>query len=212
MKKLFIIITLISAGLNLSYSQTQKATAENGKIVLLDSDGTWKYAENIKEVKTASDSNNKYEILEAVDKMTDKHYYRMNQFFLLEKDQKSIMIEISIGKNGTYQGLAVYYKNIGGCNEKNKLIFLFEDKSKISLHSWNDFNCNEYSYFDLRGKELANLQKKVISVMFQNGRTYDSSTIDVPADLQDYFIKSKECFDNKIIVPAHFEDNKIVKD
>jgi hypothetical protein len=212
MKKLLIIITLSAVAFNLSYSQTQKATTEDGKTVLLNSDGTWKYTENTKEVKTSTNSNNKFEILEAVDKMTDKHYYKMNEDFLLKKDQKSIEIMISIGENAKYDGLTVYYKNIGGCNEKNKLIFLFEDNSKISLSSWNDFNCKDYSYFDLRGKELANLQKKVISVMFQNGRTYDSSTIDVPIELQDYFIKAKECFDNKVIVPAHFDDNKIIKD
>jgi hypothetical protein len=64
-------------------------------------------------------------------------------------------------KNGVfaYSGIMINSFGIGTRIEKDELTFLFEDNTKVSLLSWNKFNCKGASYFDLNASELSNLNK-----------------------------------------------------
>jgi hypothetical protein len=64
-------------------------------------------------------------------------------------------------KNGvfTYSGIMINSFGIGTRIKKDELTFLFEDNTKVSLLSWNKFNCKGASYFDLNASELSNLNK-----------------------------------------------------
>lgn len=214
MKKL-LFTSILFLSVLFSFAQTQTAKTENGKNVILNSDGTWKYLESIKDtsiVISNKSENNSIQILHAVDKMTDENYYSINNPLNFIKGDKKLMIKPMIDKKGNYNVLLVVTKNVGTCNQKNKLIFLFEDGSKYSLDSWNEFNCKGTSYFDLYGKALINLQKKVVNIMFQNGESFESITVDVSTGDQDYFIQVQKALDLKIYAPAHLEDGAIIKD
>lgn len=210
MKRL-ILLCLIFANSILSFSQTQVVTTANGKKVVLYPDGTWKYQEVKKDSANKTTSSENIRILVAKDKMTDKTYYKLTKYLTFQKGEKTLIIKPTID-NKKYSGISIYFDNIGSCNENNTLIFLFEDSTKFELQSWNEFNCKGYSYFDLYGKAFSKLQKKVISIQFQNGRTYNTFTVDLDNSDQDYFMKVKEVIDSGITYPAHLEDNKIVED
>jgi hypothetical protein len=128
------------------------------------------------------------------DIMTDKEYAIFYESLLCSNDGK-VGFLLTIGleiKNGdvVYSGIRVGSAGIGTCNEKDQLIFLFEDGTKYTITSWNDFNCKGNSWFDLYHKEFNNFNtKKVTHIRFVNGRSYDSFTYQLKPDEQGYFIK-----------------------
>ena len=78
---------------------------------------------------------------------------------------------------------------IGNCDEKDQLIFLFDDGSKISISSWNKFNCKGNAYFNLTEDELNSLKTKLVTtIRFVNGYTSDSFTYTLKKLEKDYFI------------------------
>jgi len=145
-----------------------------------------------------------YYIQACQDKMTDKKYaFGSKSLLCTENGKKGFKISISWqNKNDeiTYSGFTVTSAGIGTCNENDELILLFEDDSKLKFTSWNKFNCEGNSYFDLYGKSLDEISsKKVKTIRFINGRTFDSYTYEVPERNQAYFIQAKYALENKII-------------
>lgn len=131
------------------------------------------------------------------DAMTDKEYVMFHESLLCSENGKDGFL-LSVGlqiKNGKvkYSGIRVISAGIGTCNEKDQLIFLFEDGTKYSMTSWNEFNCKGNSWFDLYSKEFDKLNtKKVTHIRFTNGRSYDSFTYTLKPDEMGYFIKCLE--------------------
>lgn len=131
------------------------------------------------------------------DLMTDKEYVMFYESLLCSEDGKiGFLLDVGLEiKNGVvkYSGIIVKSAGIGSCNEKDQLIFLFEDGTKYSMTSWNDFNCKGSSWFDLYKKEFNQFNtKKVTHIRFTNGRSYDSFTYTLKPDEQEYFIKCLE--------------------
>jgi len=128
------------------------------------------------------------------DDMEDKsYYYPSRKIICVAADKKkgfSCMASVDENKSNLQcGGLTVKMINIGSCCEKNELIFLFEDDSKITVYSWNDFNCKGNAWFNLTSseeKKLASLRLKKIKI--KNGSTFDSYTHEMQED-QDYFIQ-----------------------
>ena len=142
-------------------------------------------------------NNGDYEIHICKDKMTDKEYAFGNKYLMCSDDEKiGFTVYVSWKKEGkdvSYRGLSVTSAGIGGCVENCKLIILFEDETKVTLESWNDFNCKGTSYFDLRSKEFDNFNsKKVTAIRFTNGRSYESYTYKLKPEEQSFFIEAKE--------------------
>lgn len=144
----------------------------------------------------------KYEILACKDVMTDKQYaYGNKSLFCLKSDTEGFTISISYKNKSdvvTYSGISVRSAGIGSCTEHDKLLFLFEDDTKLSLVSWNDFNCKGTSYFDLYGKEFENLNKKIKAIRFENGRSGESYTHFVKSEDVDYFIIAKQVLESGV--------------
>lgn len=139
-----------------------------------------------------------YEIKRIKDKMTDKEYAIGSKTLLCSEDGKkgfavSISWVVNEGKI-EYSGISVVSAGIGNCNESDELIILFEDNSKYSAVSWNEFNCKGNSYFDLHSNDFEKVIKMISAIRFENGRTHDSYTFDLKKD-KDFFIDAKKALD-----------------
>lgn len=156
-----------------AFGQTQKATTENGKKVILNSDGTWKYADTVKTAPTNLDPNDCSNWIKTEeDKVSGKSYTLMKEYLIVSKDggKKGFGISLMLsGKNSII--LSIKAVGAGGCIDKGaKINILFTDGTRLELASDGDFNCkgNATVYFgDVFGKkkQLAELQTKKIDVM-----------------------------------------------
>ena len=130
------------------------------------------------------------------DKMTDKEYFFSQKKLICANPEKTKGFTITPSfraDNGTMinNGFICKNVNIGSCDEKDNLIILFEDDSKISLTSWNKFNCEGTVYFNLTDSDLKELStKKMSSIRFSNGYSYESLTSVLKQDQKDYFVRA----------------------
>lgn len=131
-------------------------------------------------------------IVKNIVEMTDKVYFYPSRKMICASQDKSIGFSISVlfKDNGSLAtDLIVKTVNIGLCSEQNKIIFLFEDLTKISIVSWNEFNCKGNAWFVLSNLDKTNLaNKKIKKIKFENGKSYESYTYDV-IENNDYFIQ-----------------------
>lgn len=147
-------------------------------------------------------------IVKSVDDMTDKTYYFPTfKIPLINKAENqglgiSAFIDEKEYDNTIYiKDLDVKSINVGGCVEKSEIIFLFEDGSKINLISWNKFNCDGNSWFEIPESDSEILSTKELrKVKFINGRSYDSFTLEVPANRRRYFIQLYDAVKNNRVV------------
>jgi hypothetical protein len=159
------------------------------------------------QTKTKKDVDSVY-IVKSVDDMTDKTYYFPTfKIPLINKTENqglgiSAFIDEKEYDNSIYiKDLDVKSINVGGCVEKSEIIFLFEDGSKINLISWNKFNCDGNSWFEIGDSDAEVLATKELrKVKFINGRSYDSFTLEVPANRRRYFIQLYDAVKNNRVV------------
>jgi hypothetical protein len=129
------------------------------------------------------------------DKMTDKEYYFPEKKLICANAEKTKGFTISPNfraKNDTFVNAGFICKNvnIGSCDENDSLIFLFEDDTKMTLTSWNKFNCDGNAYFEFSDDDLKQLStKKISAIRFSNGRTYESLTYTLKESEKDFFIR-----------------------
>jgi hypothetical protein len=150
-----------------------------------------------------SQTTNPFIIEHCKDKMTDKEYYFPQRKLICANPEKTKGFTVTPNfeeKNGEiiYDGFMCKNVNIGSCDENDTLIILFEDESKITLTSWNKFNCDGNAYFYFNESELKDLStKKVNTIRFTNGYSYESITVALKQDQKDYFIRA---YTNKKII------------
>lgn len=131
-----------------------------------------------------------------IDKMTDTEYYFASAKLICANTQKTKGFTIKPfykPENSTFlnQGFICENVNIGTCDENDTLIILFDDDTKLSLLSYNDFNCEGNVYFSLSSDELSQLSvKKVKTIRFTNGQTYDTFTHTLKIEQKQYFINA----------------------
>jgi hypothetical protein len=149
-------------------------------------------------------------IVKDCDDMTDKCTYYPRHNMILANDNKTVGFTIDariVDKAGQISVADIMIKsvNIGNCNENDKLILMLSDSTKLSLVSWNKFNCEGNSWFTLRESDVNRLaSNKIIKAYFQNGRSYDSFTKEVAGEDQDYFVKIiADCRENKFTVKSN---------
>jgi hypothetical protein len=129
------------------------------------------------------------------DKMTDKEYYFAEKKIICANAEKTKGFTISPNfkaKNGALVNAGFMCKNvnIGSCDENDSLIFLFEDETKMTLTSWNKFNCEGNAYFEFSDDDLKQLStKKINAIRFSNGRSYESLTYTLKDVEKDFFIR-----------------------
>jgi len=143
-----------------------------------------------------SQTSTPYVIEHCKDKMTDKEYYFAQRKMICANPEKTKGFTITPNfkadkggmKNGGFMCKNV---NIGSCDENDSLIILFEDDTKITLTAWNKFNCEGNAYFDFSESQLKDLStKKVNTIRFSNGRSYESLTVTLKEDQKDYFVRA----------------------
>jgi hypothetical protein len=149
-------------------------------------------------------------IVKDCDDMTDKCVYYPRYNMIVANDAKTIgfTMDARVVENSGQLSMAdimVKSVNIGNCNENDKLILLFDDSTKLSLGSWNKFNCEGNAWFSVRHSDLDKLgSHKIIKAYFMNGRSYDSYSSTIKPEDQDYFIKIiADCRENKVIVKTN---------
>tara|TARA_R110000824_G_scaffold332891_1_gene519473 strand:+ start:1190 stop:1678 length:489 start_codon:yes stop_codon:yes gene_type:complete len=132
-------------------------------------------------------------INKTVDEMTDKESYLTNERFLATNPEKNkgcaIDMVIDVVNNVKISNyMFVQMIGIESCNENNILIMLFENGEKLSIKSWNKFNCKGNAYFSL-SKENVNMLKTNIldKVRITNGYSHNSYTAEI--DYKTYFIE-----------------------
>jgi len=145
------------------------------------------------------------------DNMTEKEYVFFKEDLLCSKDKvKGFIIRVMLtygdGK-AKYSGIYVLSVGVGSsCVENSTLDLLYDDESKVSLLSWNDFNCDGESNFDLGPNKFDLLSKKKIkAIRFTNGRTYDQYTYNLKMN-GDYFIFLKELISKNKLIKVTCED------
>jgi hypothetical protein len=134
------------------------------------------------------------QIIKLVDEMSnDSHMIANNALILVNNTNTSgfsIKLDFREEKGKiTQDGLICKMIGIGTCVENNELIIMFTDSTKITLKSWNKFNCDGNAWFsitDQQAKELST--KQLLKIKIQNGRTFESLTKEVDDNANDYFI------------------------
>ena len=148
--------------------------------------------------------NDSVYVAKIVDDMEDKSYYVPSRKMICASDDKKTGFSLSAfltykKDEVSVNELKVKTVNIGSCNEKDELIILFEDDTKIKLMSWNAFNCKGDSWFFLSKSDRESLSKlKIKKIKVQNGRTFESFTKELTED-NDYFIQLFYATNNKKI-------------
>jgi hypothetical protein len=87
-------------------------------------------------------------------------------------------------------GMIAQLVSIGTCCEKNELILMFADSTKMTLVSWNKWNCegNAYYNFDSEQAEII-ASKPIIKAQMKNGYSFESFANNVNGEDQKYFVK-----------------------
>lgn len=138
-------------------------------------------------------SQNEFEIEHCKDVMNDAEYFFVKKNILATNKEKTKGFSIypSFKKSTTgiaQNGLICKAINIGTCVEDNSLIFLFSDDTKITITSWNKFNCEGKAWFNLTEEEYKDLSTKKLKAMrFTNGRSFESLTYNLTEVESNYF-------------------------
>jgi len=144
MKKIIFTISILAFTVLSTFAQTE-ATTNDGKKVILNDDGTWKYVETIVEKQepvNSSDCSNY--ISTEVDKVTGKSTVAAKEMLIVSKDG---------GKNGfgfyimkSDRGSIIFSiqaVGAGSCiDDDNKMNVLFRDGTRIELINDGKFNCD----------------------------------------------------------------------
>jgi len=126
------------------------------------------------------------------DKMTDRVYYMTNRDLIIANSTKTEGAKFQYVYDSNE--LIVTLVGLGGCNENNTIIILFENGLKQTLESWNKFDC-ENSYFKIEDDEL--LRKyEMQTIRVTNGYSFESVTVDIPKRNKRYFIQLYKSLDN----------------
>lgn len=146
--------------------------------------------------------NDSVYVIKDIDEMSEKTYIYPSRNFVVANETKSIgfIVDCYINQKGEFGFLTITMVNIGSCNENDEIIILFENGEKITKKSWNDFNCEGNSYFNLTKDEIELLRTVPLSkIKVTNGRTYDSFTEEVKEKDRRYFIQIFYALDNNLI-------------
>ncbi len=158
-------------------------------------------------IRVMSQSDSVY-ISEQKDEMTDKvYYYASRQLLCQNQELKSQGFVVTFFIDKTKKGiesaeLKIKVVGVGSCHEKDEVIFLMEDETKIKATMWNDFNCDGKVWCKVSDSDKEILAtKKVVKIRIQNGRTFESYTHNVADKDRDYFIQLFFAVNNQIIKP-----------
>lgn len=149
-----------------------------------------------------SNSQTKDSIYVCYDTMTEE-YKAITPYYILDVNKektKALRVEVMLNyEDGgiKYNGLCTRAIGIGNCVEKDRIIIMFADGTKYTSISWSGFDCDGYSFYDLKGEDEALINKKITAIMFINGRSYDNYKFNVSDADANYFQKVFKAIANK---------------
>lgn len=151
--------------------------------------------------KSNSQSNDSLSL--CYDEMTEQYKPICRDLIISVNEDKTKAFELMVllkYEDGIvkYNGLGTKTIGIGTCVEKDRLIIMFADGTKYSSISWSDFDCDGFSFYDIDAKDRKLIDKKITSIMFINGRSYDSYKFNVTEAYSDYLQKIFKAIDNKM--------------
>jgi len=153
--------------------------------------------------------NDSLYIAEQKDEMTEKVYYYPSRQVLCQNPElksQGFAVSFFVGKNKKDVLVANELKmkviGVGTCHEKDEVIFLMDDETKIKASMWNEFNCDGKVWCQVSDSDKEILAtKKVVKIRVQNGRTFESYTHTIADGDKDYFIQLFKAINNQIIKP-----------
>jgi len=194
MKKIIftvLISILVSFGV---FAQTE-ATTKDGRKVTLNDDGTYTWVETEKKTETANENTEgEYYVAKHVDDMTDKVYYYSSKKLICQDKSKGQGFGLSYNFDGktdnTIKIGGLSLKVVGlDCLENTELLFLFDDGSKLSIKSWNKFNCEGNAWYQLTSSQTKQLGSKTVKkIRVQNGSNYKSYTHELEGEDKSYLL------------------------
>lgn len=143
----------------------------------------------IMRVTVAAQSDSIY-IKKIVDDMTDQVIYAASSPLTLSNNEKTIGINLDpfLDEGPRFSEILCTMVGLGACNERSDLIVMFEDSSKVTIRSWNKYNCKGIAYFAI-GSHDKFATKRVLKIRVTNGLSGESYTNVLPKSKQEYFIK-----------------------
>lgn len=124
-------------------------------------------------------SQDSLKIIKIVDEMTDKSYILPSKKIVVSNSGKTKGFSLSafIEDDFTIKDLKAVAIGFDGCSEKDELIIMFEDSTKIKVVSFASFDCKGNSFYSLDDSELEMLAtKRIKKIRLMNGRTFDNYT------------------------------------
>lgn len=173
MKKITTSLLMFLIAMTFAFGQTQKATAENGKKVILNFDGTWKYADTVKTAQTYLNPNDCLNWIKTVeDKVSGKSFTSMKDYLVLSQDggKKGFGINLMLSNSNSII-FSIKAAGAGSCIDKGaKINILFTDGTRMELASDGDFNCKGNSTIYFGGSfgeksQLNEIKVKKIDIM-----------------------------------------------
>jgi len=140
------------------------------------------------------------EITHSKDEMTNEVSYFASERFIVANSEltKGCAIDMVIDeKAGILTSKHIFVEMVGleSCNENNTLIFLLNGDRRITLKSWNKFNCKGAAYFTLTKTDIDLLKSnQVLKVRIENGKSYKNYTSEVK--YKKYFIEFYNALNN----------------
>lgn len=124
-----------------------------------------------------------------------------------ESKNKGFTLSPNFRRKGTegdihVTGMIGQLVNIGTCCEKNQLILMFSDSTKMTLVSWNKWNCEGNAWYNLDEEQAEIIASKpIIKAQMKNGYSHESYANSVDGEDRNYFIRlSAEAKENKTTV------------
>ena len=134
-------------------------------------------------------------IIEDCTDLSGKCYVYASHTFVVANSEKNKGFKLDLDfdrKDGELKvtGFLAKLVNIGTCGEKNELILLFEDDTRMTLVSWNKWNCEGDAWYNLSQSQVETLAtKKVMKAQMKNGYSFESYVNSIEPEFQSYFIK-----------------------
>jgi len=188
MKKITMTLLTVLTTMTVGFGQTHEATTTDGKKVILNSDGTWKYAEVKKDTVKVNFSDCSNWIATETDKVSGNTFTAAKNALIVSADggRKGFGIFMMQGSEAE---LILTIKAVGAGNcidEGAKINILFADGSRLELASEMDFNCERRATVYFGGvfgkkKQLEELKTKKIQTMrvwTNDGYVQEDFTVD----------------------------------
>lgn len=194
------------------FAQTE-ATTKDGRKVTLNDDNTYTWDKTEKKTETINEhTKGEYYVAKHIDDMTDKVYYYSSKKLFCQDNSKTkgfsltYLFEGKTDNDIKIRGLSLQVVGLN-CLENTELLFLFDDSSKLSVKSWNKFNCKGNAWYQLTASQTKQLASKTIKkIRVENGRNYKSYTQELEGEDKSYLVNMHKSVVAKDVRAKQFEN------